>query len=287
MSSAPRPFVKWAGGKTSVSLRVRRRLPEKIRMYVEPFVGGGAVFLNLAHNQAFETACISDTNPELMNAWKVIKKDVDGLISELKKPRYKYDREKYLEIRAILPSSLDFIKRAARFIYLNKTCFNGLYRVNSSGQFNVPFGKYKDPLICDEQNLRAVSAVLQKKIKINCCDYEEVCHESGKGDAIYFDPPYIPASDTSNFTGYTEGGFGEHQHHRLADLFGRLGDLGCRVVLSNSATPLALKLYKKYDMDTYMGRRSVAGPAVDRKSKGEILVFHGPLSIVDHEDKEI
>jgi DNA adenine methylase len=234
-------------------------------------IGGGAILLKI--RGSFKRAVISDTNPEVVNAWRVVKSDVDKLIRALRRPKFQYDKETFLKIRAQNPNKLSPVQRAARFIYLNKTCFNGLYRVNSQGQFNVPFGRYKNPVICDAENLRAVSLVL-KNVKVLSKDFADACNGAGKGDAIYFDPPYIPVSKTSSFTGYTADGFTQEDHERLAALFEKLGDRGARVVLTNSLP--AINLYGKFDYDRQVGNRSIGGPAEYRGKAGELIIFHGP-----------
>lgn len=269
----PYPFIKWAGGKQNLAKHVIRRLPDEIDTYYEPMVGGGAILIRMRGK--FQRAVISDTNPEVVNAWRAVKKDVKKLIQALRRPKFKYEKETFLKIRAQNPDKLSPVGRAARFIYLNKTCFNGLYRVNSQGQFNVPFGKYKDPVICDAENLQAVSQLL-KNVKILDKDFEAACKEAGKGDAIYFDPPYMPVSKTSNFTGYTADGFNDQEHERLARVFEKAGDRGVRVVLTNSVAPGVMELFGKFDYDQQDGNRSIGGPADYRGKAGEVIVFHGP-----------
>lgn len=270
----PHPFVKWAGGKARVSGRILPLLPDAIGTYYEPFLGGGAIFFELARAGRFKRAVLSDANPELVNCWRVLKKDVDGLVKELKDPKYVYDRDSYMEIRSLCISDLSEVERAARTIYLNKTGFNGLYRVNGDGDFNVPFGKYSDPTICDEQNLRAVSRAL-KKASVVRKDFK-IAAAAGPGDAVYFDPPYIPVSGTSGFTSYTKGGFGLKEHERLTTLFKSLAQKGVRCVLSNSAAADAERLYAGHDQVRFMGTRSVGGPADFRKPAGEMIVSAGP-----------
>lgn len=269
-----RPVVKWAGGKKKVIKHIMNRLPASIETFYEPMVGGGFVLFYLANLRRFKKAIISDVNPELINAYRVIKKDVESLIQELSKSRYAYNKQTFLEHRAADTDSLDAKERAARFIYLNKTCFNGLYRVNKDGKFNTPFGTYTNPQICDTENLRAVSKCL-KNVKILQKDFEEVCTTVTDGDAVYFDPPYIPLSKTSNFTSYTSGGFGLKEHIRLQNCFSYLADRNARIILSNSCAPEALELYQAYDMDIITGPRNVGGPAEYRKSVSEMLVFAG------------
>jgi DNA adenine methylase len=280
MAKVPHPFVKWAGGKARVARHVLLRLPAKIGTYYEPLVGGGAVLFELMQAGRAERAVIADLNPDLMNAWRVIKQDVGGLVKELRRDRYRYDEDTFLKIREMdrKPSfaRTGDLRRAARFVYLNRTCFNGLYRVNADGHFNAPFGKYANPVICDEVNLRAVSEVLQK-CEVLTADFDEAVGGAGRGDAVYFDPPYIPISKTSSFTGYTPGGFGVEDHRRLAGTFARLAKRGVRVVLSNSAAPEAEELYRQFDMDWIMGGRSVGGPAEYRKKAvKEMIAFAGP-----------
>lgn len=269
----PYPPIKWAGGKQNLARFILHRLPVEVNTYYEPMVGGGAILLKMRGR--FKKAVISDTNPEVVNAWRTIKKDVKKLIQTLRRSKFKYDKETFLKIRAQDPNKLSPVGRAARFVYLNKTCFNGLYRVNSQGQFNVPFGRYKDPVICDAANLRAVAQVL-KNVTILDKDFEEACKGAGPGDAVYFDPPYMPVSKTSNFTGYTAEGFNQQDHERLARVFEKTGDFGARVVLTNSIAPGVMSLYGKFDYDRQTGSRSIGGPADYRHKIGEIIVFHGP-----------
>lgn len=268
----PYPFLKWAGGKARMIERIVSRLPDRIGTYYEPFVGGGAVFFELAREKRFKKAVIADLNADLMNCYKVVKSDVDGLINELRKKKYVYDKKAYLKIRALDVKSLSPIERAARLIYLNRTCFNGLYRVNSNGQFNVPFGSYVSPVILDEPALRAASAAL-RNVRVLCADFEKALSGIKPGDAAYLDPPYLPVSATSNFTEYNEGGFGADDHRRLARKFVELWEAGIPVVLSNSAAPLAMSLYDGFERIELMGSRSVGGPAEYRKPAKEIIVF--------------
>lgn len=257
--------------------RVCARLPEKIDTYYEPMIGGGAVFIRLAREGRFRKAIIGDVNAELVGAWTVVRDDVDALVRELRRPAYVYSRDAFLAMRDRAPASMSPPEAAARFIYLNRTCFNGLYRVNRLGEFNVPFGKYKDPVICDEPNLRTVSSLL-KGVKIVRGDFARCVAKARPGDAAYFDPPYVPVSDTSSFTAYTADGFGLDDHKRLAETFGELGRRGVRAVLSNSVAKEALALYKPFDRDTVQGSRSIGGPAEYRGSAGEIIIWTGPLT---------
>lgn len=259
----PKPFVKWVGGKRQL-LKQFRELnlypPEcfnpESNTYFEPFVGGGAVFFDLLPKHAE----LSDTNRELVVAYNVIKDNVDGLIKSLKK--HIYNKEYYLEVRAQDINELSDIEIASRFIFLNRTGFNGMYRVNKSGQFNVPFGRYKNPLICDENNLRKVSEALQG-ITITHQDYKDVLELAKIGDFIYFDPPYYPLNPTSSFTAYTAKGFFEKEQIELRDTFVKLHERGCFVMLSNSDTPFINELYS--GLEGVSVNKIIAGRAINSK----------------------
>jgi DNA adenine methylase len=245
----------------------------KIKTYYEPFIGGGAVFFELARQKRFERAVIGDCNAELINAYKIVRDSIDSLVKELQTGDYEYAKPRYLRIRAMKPADLSNVERAARLIYLNRTCFNGLYRVNTkTGQFNVPFGRYKNPVICDEPNLRAISEALQN-VDIQRTDFLSLVSDAKGGDVVYFDPPYIPTSKTSKFTSYNMLGFTEEDHRRLAECFNKLVESGVSVSLSNSFAPLALELYGQYEILELMGGRSVGGPASYRKPAKEIIVY--------------
>jgi DNA adenine methylase len=268
----PFPFLKWAGGKRRMAGQVISRMPSKICTYYEPFIGGGAVFFELARQKRFVQAHIGDCNADLVTAYKTVRDNVEALISELKESGYEYNKENYLRVRAVDPNTLSVVKRSARFLFLNKTCFNGLYRVNKHGQFNVPFGKYDNPMICDEQNLRAASETL-KGVEISKVDFEEMLHAPKEGDVVYLDPPYMPASKTSKFTAYSIDGFTEDDHKRLAACFDGLVERKVCCVLSNSFTPMTIELYSKHNILELMGARVVGGPAAYRKPAKEIIVW--------------
>ena len=259
----PKPFIKWVGGKRQL-LKQFRELnlypPEcfnpESNTYFEPFVGGGAVFFDLLPKHAE----LSDTNRELVMTYNVIKDNVDGLIKSLKK--HIYNKEYYLGVRAQDINELSDIDVASRFIFLNRTGFNGMYRVNKSGQFNVPFGRYKNPLICDENNLRKVSEALQG-ITITHRDYKDVLELAKIGDFIYFDPPYYPLNPTSSFTAYTAKGFFEKEQIELRDTFVKLHERGCFVMLSNSDTPFINELYS--ELEGVSINKIIAGRAINSK----------------------
>lgn len=271
----PKPFVKWAGGKTKMLPFILSSFPETVNTYYEPFLGGGAVFFEMLRQKRFKRAVIGDSNPDLMCAFLTIQKSVDDLVKELRSGRYKYDRKVFERIRAVDPTELEDIPRAARFIYLNRTCFNGLYRVNNSGQFNAPFGKYDNPLICDEENLRAVSRAL-KGVKLVRADFALIVEKAKAGDGVYFDPPYLPLSKTASFTAYNAGGFGLGDHYKLAGLFKELAARGVNVVLSNSSSDKTRELYSGFDVRELTGKNNIGGPAEYRKPSKEIMVVGGP-----------
>lgn len=266
IAAKPKPFVKWVGGKRQLLTQFRRLNlypPEKFDIesgrYFEPFVGGGAVFFDLLPERGF----LSDLNKELVTTYNVIKNDVEKLIISLKK--HKTDKEYFLKIRAQDSNKLDNLTIASRFIFLNHTCFNGMYRVNSKGGFNVPFGKYTNPLICDEENLRKVSKSL-KNIDIKHQDYKEVLKKAKKGDFIYFDPPYYPISKTSSFTSYTSEAFLDKEQTELRDTFIELHKRGCFVMLSNSDTPFINKIYSGFKGVRI--NKVEAGRAINSKGSG-------------------
>lgn len=266
IDTKPKPFVKWVGGKRQL-LKQFRELglypPEAFNpmtsTYYEPFVGGGAVFFDLLP----KNAKLSDLNSELVITYNVIKNSVDELIESLQK--HIYNKEYYLKVRAEKVEDLSEIEVASRFIFLNHTGFNGLYRVNKSGQFNVPFGRYSNPIICDEDNLRRVSDALRDTI-ITHQDYKNVLKTARGGDFIYFDPPYYPISTTSSFTSYTAEGFLEKEQAELRDTFVKLHEKGCFVMLSNSDTPFINKLYSGLNGITI--NKITAGRAINSKGTG-------------------
>ena len=261
----PKPFIKWVGGKRqllkqfkSMNLYPPENFDPTINRYFEPFVGGGAVFFDLLPEKAF----LSDLNSELVITYNVIKRHVKELIESLKK--HKNSKDYFLKMRAKNPRELSNLEVASRFIFLNKTCFNGLYRVNSKGGFNTPFGKYKNPLICDEQNLIKVSKAL-KGVEITHRDYKWILEQAKKGDFIYFDPPYYPINKTSSFTSYTKEGFLDKEQIELRDLFVKLHKRGCFLMLSNSDTPFINKIYSKAGI--YITKIK-ANRAINSKSSG-------------------
>ncbi|RLI52957.1 MAG: DNA adenine methylase [Candidatus Thorarchaeota archaeon] len=276
-SETPRPFLKWAGGKGQLLEDLDQVFPPDFSRYFEPFLGGGAVFFHLSRIGFGGQSILSDTNPELITAYQVVRNSVEALIDELQSGFYVSTKEVFYEIRGWdrEPSwrHVDPVRRTARMIYLNRTCYNGLYRVNQKGQFNVPFGRYKNPTICDEENLRAVSKAL-KNAKILCADFAEALQDAGPGDFVYLDPPYQPMSDTAYFTEYTSGGFGVDEQKRLADVFLDLHKRGCLVLESNSDVPLIRKLYENdaFITETVQARRAISCDPTGRGTVGELLI---------------
>lgn len=269
LEEKPKPFVKWVGGKRQL-LKQFRELnlypPEDFdpinSTYFEPFVGGGAVFFDLLPQKAE----LSDWNQELVITYNVIKSNVEELIQSLQK--HIHSKEYYLEIRAKKIKDLTDVDIASRFIYLNRTGFNGMYRVNKSGEFNVPFGKYNNPLICDEVNLRRVSQALQN-VSIKHQDYKEVLKKAKKGDFIYLDPPYFPISKTSSFTSYTADIFLEKEQIELRDTFVKLHKRGCFVMLSNSDTPFINEIYSGIKgIKGVKNNKIIAGRSINSKGSG-------------------
>lgn len=265
------PFLKWVGGKRQLMNDIEPLIPSKISTYYEPFIGGGAVLLN----QQPKKAVVNDYNAELINVYKMVRDHVEELIEDLatheNESEYFYrirvqDREEGFE-------SLSALKRASRVIYLNKTCFNGLYRVNSSGEFNTPFGRYKSPNIVNEPVLRAVSKYLQNNdIDLLSGDFEDALKGARKGAFVYLDPPYDPISKSSNFTGYVEGGFGSDQQERLRDVCIKLHQKGVNFLLSNSATPFIKDLYKDFEIIEVGAKRQINSVASKRGEVTEVLV---------------
>ena len=263
------PFLKAVGGKTALLPKILPHLPAKIRTYYEPFLGGGAVFFALAAESRFERAVLGDANEEFAHAYAALARDVEGVIRALKK--HVYEEKYYYAMRAQEPKTLATSARAARLIYLNKSCFNGLWRVNKSGKFNVPFGRYTNPTICDEENLRAVARVLQD-VAVTSLDFAKTVETAHRGDVVYFDPPYAPVSKTANFTAYTAGGFGLDNQERLRNVAKRLATRGVHVLLSNSDTPTVRALYTGFQIEEVHRSGRVSSKGSKRGNVGELLI---------------
>ncbi|RYZ01958.1 MAG: DNA adenine methylase [Myxococcales bacterium] len=269
MSERLRPILKWAGGKRSLAERILKELPAQIETYYEPFVGGAAVFLALAEQKRFKRAVITDKNRELINLYTVVRDDLGKLLKKLEALQERTSEDEYYEIRAEKGGTK--IERAARLIYLNKTGYNGLYRVNSKGGFNVPYGRYKRPRIYDPERL-ALAAQYLTDVSIEVADFEDACSKAQRGDAVYLDPPYLPLSKTSSFSAYHSEAFGLPEHQRLAKVFDKLLKRGVAAVLSNSATPETRDLYRKFKCSDVAVRRPINSVASRRGAVSELLV---------------
>jgi DNA adenine methylase len=272
-----RPIVKWAGGKSKLLSELLPRVPTEMRTYAEPFAGGAALFFAVAASaraggpgaRRFRRAILADRNDELVAAYRAVRDDVAAVVEALR--GYRYERELYYEVRERSTSGMSDPERAARLLFLNRTCFNGLWRENSRGQFNVPFGRYKNPKIVDEPALRAASEALAG-VDLRAGDFQDVTRELGAGDFVYFDPPYAPASPTSDFTSYAAGGFGPADQRRLAEEFRRLRARGVLAMLSNADTKDVRELYSDFAIHRVSAPRSINATADRRGPAREVLV---------------
>lgn len=262
-----KPILKWAGGKTQMLGDLLPKVPSSYGRYIEPFLGGGAMFFALQPEQAV----IADSNPELINLYRQVANHVDDVVCQLKK--YENTQEMFYAVRGQDWTMLPEAEAAARTIFLNKTCFNGLYRVNKKGRFNVPFGKYKNPKICDEEGLKAASAAL-KKAEIVCGDYLLVLeHYAQPGDFVFLDPPYLPISEYSDFKRYTKEQFYEEDHVELAKMVKTLHERGCHVILTNSNHPLVHELYAPFTIDVIQTKRHISCNGSTRKGEDVIVTI--------------
>ena len=280
------PVLKWAGGKRQLLPQLEKFFPKKnITSYYEPFIGGGAVLFHLQPKKAV----INDYNEDLINLYRCIKENLDELIEKLKYYETKNDSESFYEIRGIDRTEeykkWTLVEKAARLIYLNRTCYNGLFRMNSAGQFNSPYGSYKNPCICNEPVLRAMSKYFNENdIEFRAGDFEEACKDAPKGSFIYLDPPYDQYDEQLNFVGYTKDGFTREDHTRLKKMCDRLIEKGCYVMISNSKTPFIVDLYSDsskyvtYTINTVNARRNINSNAKKRGEVEEVLII-GKLDI--------
>ena len=272
-----KPFVKWVGGKRQLIPELLKHIPKKFNNYFEPFVGGGALFFELYNLGILKDkkVYLFDINKELINTYKVIRNYPNELIESLKEFKTKHNKEFYYQIRELDRNedykNLDNIIKAARFIYLNKTCFNGLYRVNKKGYFNVPMGSYKNPQIVDEENILKVSKALKHTI-IKHCDYKEVSKYVKENDFIYFDPPYYPLNETAYFTSYTKDDFLEKEQVELFETFKTLANKGCFVLESNSDTDFVYNIYKEFTIEKVLANRAINSNGNKRGKITEILI---------------
>jgi len=267
------PVLKWVGGKRQLLHEIKTRIP-KYNTYFEPFCGGAAVLFALQPSKAI----ISDTNSELINVYKVIKDNADELIKILEEHKKKNSEEYFYTIRSLdrLPEAyakLTDTERAARIIYLNKTCYNGLFRVNSAGEFNSPWGRYKNPNIISETTIKALHIYFtENKITFLDDDYKKALNTAKKGDFVYLDPPYLPLSDTSNFTGYTAGGFSVADQEKLKQVCDNLNKKGVNFLLSNSSCDFIKNIYASYYIDEVEAKRSINSIAEKRGEIKEVLI---------------
>lgn len=272
----PKPFVKWAGGKRQLIPILNENLPKSFGTYYEPFIGGGALLFHIITERDGQKCSISDLNSDLVLAYITIRDRIDDLISSLKSHERNYHKDSksyYYSVRESNPRSE--IEKTSRLLFLNRTCFNGLYRVNSKGKFNVPLGRYTNPNIVNEDNLRAVSTILQSsKVSIKCRDFEAVLQDAKKGDLVYFDPPYQPVSDTANFTSYTNKDFTDKDLGRLAELCSKLDSKGCKVLLSNSDSKQVSDMFsgKYWKTNRIQANRSINSNSKKRTGHFELLI---------------
>lgn len=271
--STLQPFTKWTGGKRQLLPVIKSLMPDNYSHYFEPFVGGGALFFELAP----EKAVINDFNSELINCYQQIKEEPQKLIDLLTKHRENNSKEYYLELRSVdrddRINEMTDIERAARIMYMLRVDFNGLYRVNSKNQFNVPYGRYKNPKIVDAKLILSISQYLNSSnIKILTGDFEKAVQDASAGDFVYFDPPYIPLSETSAFTSYTHEGFSYEDQVRLRDCFKNLDQKGAFVMLSNSSSPLVEELYKGFNIHKVEATRTNGAKSSSRGKISEIIV---------------
>lgn len=268
-------ILKWPGGKRQLLNEIKKYIPKNINTYYEPFIGGGAVFFDLM----FDNAYMNDVNWELVNVYKQIKNHSKKLIQLLENHKQNHNKKYYYSIRKLDRNEnyqdLSHIEKAARFIYLNKTCYNGLYRVNSKGQFNVPMGKYKNPNICDKELILKMSQYLKENhIQIKNMDFEKFLKYVQKGDFVYLDPPYDPLSDTANFTSYSKAGFNKKDQVRLKKVCDILNEKGVHFLMSNSNTSFINELYKNYKIVKVKARRNINSKGNSRGEIFEVLIMN-------------
>lgn len=271
-----KPFFKWAGGKHQLLSQFETYFPRNFNRYFEPFLGGGAVFFHLWNTYRLpEQVFLFDNNEELINAYRVVRDDLEALIDLLATHQKNHNKEYYYQVRNLDKQNigLSYIERAARTIYLNRTCYNGLYRVNSKKQFNVPMGSYKNPKVLYRDVLEVASSALQN-VSIQVKDFREIIALAQTDDFFYFDPPYDPVSKTASFTGYTAGSFRDKDQRDLAGVFKELTEKGCSCMLSNSYTPFILELYENFRIEVVNARRAVNSDGNGRGNIKEVVVLN-------------
>lgn len=273
----PRPFLKWAGGKTQLADALFERMPIKFNVYHEPFVGSGAIFFRLFREHKITHAVLSDLNTELIDTYLAIRDHVAEVISILSE--FPHNEEFYYQLRSVDPKLISQSERAARMIFLNKTGYNGLYRVNRQGVFNVPFGRYTSPKTLDKENLISVSSALQN-VEILNTSFETVVDRAKPGDWVYFDPPYVPLSQTAKFTSYHSSGFGFQDQKRLRDLCVELSQRNIYITLSNSDTDTIRTLYSstRFEVDEVLASRAINCNGKKRGKITELVIANYPVN---------
>ncbi|MFW9890226.1 MAG: DNA adenine methylase [Candidatus Thorarchaeota archaeon] len=283
-------MVKWAGGKTQILSRLRDFIPEDFGTYYEPFLGGGAFFFYLFRIGALKESILADFNSDLIMLYTIIRDHTDDLVRELKYGKYLNNRIAYVKIRDTFNRCKkrrgSKIRQAARMLYLNKVSYNGLYRVNAKGEFNVPFGRHKNPRILDEGNLMAVGKAL-RSVDLFCADFSDSLSTAREGDFIYLDPPYAPLNSTSVFTSYIEGGFDYEQQERLANCFSGLSEKGCYVLQSNSATDYIRNLYADFRMEEIHVARPISSKVSTRNSIQELLISNFEPQVIQKKPPDL
>ena len=266
-----KPVLKWAGGKRQLLNDLIKYMPDNFDKYYEPFIGGGSFLIKLYSMDKINTAVISDLNTDLYNLYITIKTNPYALINELKDLEFKNNSNDYYRARELFNSTDDVVNRSALLIYLNKHCFNGLYRVNSQNKFNVPYGKYVNPGMPMESDILGISNLFRKCTILNE-DFEEAVKTASRGDFVYFDPPYMPVNKTSNFTGYTSNGFFENDQERLYNAFQKLSSKGVYVMESNSDTGFIKNLYKEFNLIEVNARRNINSVGTKRGIINKLII---------------
>ncbi len=276
LTASPKPFVKWAGGKRQLIPQIEKHLPEKFSSYFEPFLGGGALLFHLLSKNKNLKGHVSDLNSDLILSYVTIRDNLNGLLKSLQKHSDNYfsdSKSYYYSVRESNPKSQ--IEKVSRLLFMNRTCFNGLYRVNSKGKFNVPLGRYSNPNIVQEENLRSVNQFLNhNKIIIKCQDFSSTVEKAKRGDFVYFDPPYQPVSKTANFTSYTNSNFGLNDLKRLAKVSNQLTKKGVNVLLSNSSSKQVRELFssKDWEINKIVANRAINSDSNKRTGHSELLI---------------
>ncbi|WP_298276389.1 DNA adenine methylase [Ferroplasma sp.] len=272
-----KPILKWAGGKRQLLPVLLKNIPDKFNTYYEPFIGGAAMLISLYSLNKINNAVISDTNTDLYNLYRTIREEPQELIDELNNLKFRNSRDDYYRARSLFNSTEDSVTRSAILIYLNRHGYNGLYRVNSNNKFNVPFGKYSNPGMPSPENIMALSKILQSCSLMNS-DFEAAVMNAVRGDFVYFDPPYMPLSKTSYFTGYTHSGFDERDQERLSRTFKELSRKGVYVMESNSSTELIRELYKDFSLIEVDARRNINSVGTKRDAVKELIITNYGVS---------